>query len=1671
MIPEENRVFIKHPTGGGAAAQAGLDFQNRIAAWASALILAEQNATLAFDLPANVILKFVRCETEQPIDDIMLGTSDSGFIFIQAKHSVNLSTRNDSDLASTIKQFIRQFIANKTGRMERPWERPLNQENDRLVLAVGSRSSLSIREHLKTVLNRLRKQVTGQTIEDAAKNQDENQALIVVKNHILHIWDEEYKEQPTDDVVRKLLSLIWVITFDVDPGGSKETEAKNLLRTAVLRNPVEADTAWNVLIQACANFVRNQTGGDRNSLQKILLNAVIDLKAPPSYLNDIQKLRQYTTDTVEQLGDLSIISVGNSVIKINRGSTIALKSVIEKQSIVVVGEPGAGKSGALHDLARELQSGQADVIFIAVDRIEAQSIGTIRNEIGIFHNLDEIMENWPGLKPAFLVIDALDAARSETAIKTFRDLISKIIKLNNRWRIVASIRKFDLRYNKQLQDLFIGSPPTGYTDTEFKNIYHINIPRLDDGEIKQVKEQSSDLADLIYKANPALSELLRNPFNLRLMSQLIGLRIPIDELSIISKQNELLDRYWIERIIRTDSFGDAREAILKKISQTMVSKRSLKINRLELDIADSSTSLILNDLLSIQIVTEYQTTTDEIPDRYTLTFSHHVLYDYAISRLILRVPDEDFINILIRDKELFLSIRPSLVFHFKHVWLKNPSRQPFWELVLRIIYNAEIPEIGKLIGPSVVPELAKRINDFSPLFVLLEEDDVNKVCGVEKAFTHVIGALLSIPEKSYDSLVGDGSGPWAEFVEYLSENMKQSMAVIICPLIRTLCDRSQKFTESQCGLIGKAARRLLAFAWESTKHNNWIITIAIQAVCRTYSSNKKESGELIRRCIEKEHMKLHFAEELHCLVREIGSLAEMDITLVEDIYKAIFTFNETSEEKTQIGGSRIIAMTSTRKQDKEMLNFALADQFSRFLEIGPINAFRVLIVALSDYVNEEHHPSTESETFEFYGIPAQIRSDYSHIWDDGNTYYHDEPLKMLDEVEKYLISGAQKEGFISLLRDIIMVVASENSFAVLWKRLLQCGIKEPSIIGLELKSLAWTKAILECDDTTIAAGNFITAIYEFLSEKERGFIEKSIVTLTKDVPNNELKYREIERNRLLGCIPEQLIISQSVRLILDELKKNDSIPPNEPKFKMTSISGQPYGEEEYLADKGVPVEKEGNKSIRTIEQPIYEFSREFLNASPSMEAIQAIFPNIKQLHEVLSIANTNDVHQLQLDYAWGTLAEACARIASSKQLADNLDIAGFTKAVLLQAATNPDPIHEPKNDKHFDESPSWGSPAPRIDAARGLMLLACYPTCVDKKLKKTIISLSKDKVPAVRYQIDTHLVTLYNTAPAAMWDIIEDACENEQSKGVLNGLLSGTLYNIAGGNADRVSKLVGKIFSRIIDGPGADSVRQTCVIIFLKLYLWQDNDFCRNIITKMIENLGDYLKEIRSLVVHTRELLTLGLVNPSNSEQDAVRKRAFIIVEKSLGAALNKFNSIKESKFKAEIELSQDEEEEYKLLAQLIDTIGTDIYFASGAYDESLKKDEQNRKVLSADVKERFLLEADNLLNCLSRFGVFPSTTHYLLETFEAYIPVNPVEIFMRIGVLLTSSQEGGYQYESLAADLFVKIIERYFAEYSWVFREKKECQRTLFEILDIFVNAGWPSARRLTYRLEEIYR
>ena len=122
-------------TGGGAATQGGINFQNRVAASICVNILAERPA---LSIGPDGAAAYARFETPEPIDDILAGSAKGGHAFVQAKRTLSLSSAEDSELASVIDQFVRQYVSVGGAPDTRPWRsRPLNSSKDRLVLAIA----------------------------------------------------------------------------------------------------------------------------------------------------------------------------------------------------------------------------------------------------------------------------------------------------------------------------------------------------------------------------------------------------------------------------------------------------------------------------------------------------------------------------------------------------------------------------------------------------------------------------------------------------------------------------------------------------------------------------------------------------------------------------------------------------------------------------------------------------------------------------------------------------------------------------------------------------------------------------------------------------------------------------------------------------------------------------------------------------------------------------------------------------------------------------------------------------------------------------------------------------------------------------------------------------------------------------------------------------------------------------------------------------------------------------------------------------------------------------------------------------------------------------------------------------------------------------------------------
>jgi hypothetical protein len=811
---------------GGAGAGGGTEFQARVAAWLAVQILAERGAAQAFGLGSALTLERLRCETGEGVDDLLVETSDQGFAFIQAKRRLDLSGLAESPLASTLNQFVRQFVAERlpAPALGAPWHRALEAGGDRLVLTVGSRTPSTIRADLSAVARRAAGLAPGQPLAAAAVSDRERRALRVVMTHLQASWRSVLGVDATEEEMRRLLSLAHVQVLEVEADESEERAAKYLLRQVVLREPAQADAAWACLFKHCSGMITSRTGTDRVALQRLLISHGIEPQAAPSYRADVGRLRVHSSRMLSVLRDLSVMRVGGVEVKLERRCVAELRRAGEEGSLLVIGEPGAGKSGALHDLVASLGEAR-DVVVLVVDRHEAPTLHALNRELGLEHDLVEVLASWPGPEPAWLVVDALDAARAEPAARTLRDVFRGVSRQAARWRVVSSIRKFDLRHSPELREMFAGGAPCGLADPEFAATRHVEVRHLTAEELTQIGSQSPELQALVEAATPELRQLISVAFNLHLAAELLGQGVAVAALTPLRTQLELLDRYWQYRVIRHDGQGDAREAVSRRACARMIEVRRLRVARSE--IVDVASSAALHELLRAHVLTAWRPSAADAADSYVL---HHFLFDYAVARLILREEPAALVDRIAADPELVLMVRPSLALHYEYLWAVAPaSHERFWDLVLRMAREERVPEIGKLIGPAVAARHAARLAELEPLLRLVESVSECDLSPPERALRHIVGALVSGPTEG-SPLVGPEAGPWCELLERLSRTGGGALSYTVRPLLHEVCKSPAAMSPNQMSSAGRAARCLLEFAWRQAPRDTRLVLSGIELV-------------------------------------------------------------------------------------------------------------------------------------------------------------------------------------------------------------------------------------------------------------------------------------------------------------------------------------------------------------------------------------------------------------------------------------------------------------------------------------------------------------------------------------------------------------------------------------------------------------------------------------------------------------------------------------------------------------------------------------------------------------------------------------------------------------------------------------------------------------------------
>ncbi|HEX8360455.1 MAG TPA: hypothetical protein VF613_10120, partial [Longimicrobium sp.] len=1074
-----------------------------------AYMLAEQDAEPPFGLTSPI--SWIGCETAEEVDDILVRMESGHSGVVQAKRTITLDKQrirrgNLTPFASAVDQCVRYYLA---CRQASGGSAALDPVHDRIVLLVGAESPATVQQTLRRVVARLRSQPTGEPLFAPTLNAGEHDVLTTLLDRVRESWSIEEGQAPSDADVHEFLRFLYIESAGVEEGEEQEREAKRILRSSVLDDPNQAEQAWNILLTVASRLTTERASIGREELVRELVADHVQVRAPRSYRADIERLREHSAKMLERLGDYSYLQLGVARVQLDRPYAESLQFAAVAGSVLVVGEPGIGKSGVLYTAAKALAA-RRDVVVLAAQDPPFSTLGQLRSELRLDHDVAEVLENWPGLEPAFLFVDALDAARTDASSQALRRLMSDVVTGSSRWRVIASIREYDARYGRDWRRTFAGAPPPGplppLTGPAFQNLRHLVVGRLTEEELAQLSAKSPALYALVSTAPPALAGLFSNVFNLRLAAELLESGTEPEAIRAAGSQLQLLDLYWAERVLGGGEPHEshAREAVLKLAVQGMVQDRALRVDW-DRVAADPSASPALSDLLRAHVLTEWAPVPGASPDRSTFTFAHHVLFDYAVARVFFRIAPRRLAELLVSDPSLVLLARPSLVLHFHYLWHRGPeTREPFWENVLLLCGAAGIPEIGRLIGPGVAAELGDSFAALSPLTGAMKHRSADREAA-DNALGHLIRALIA---EEGAAGVPRAMDVWCRLAEALSGDLRSETAYPLQWLLSILTERFKAASPDQQVRLGVATRRLLEFAWGATAtRDRGLITYAIQHVSRTFSSDPVESARLLRRALEPGHLAAYGSEEMFWIADQVTTLLEHDADLVRDIYIAAFEHRETSDSTTSIGGI-VLQLTSTRRQDYELALYGLKEAFPKFLEQAPEPAVVALNAAVEAHFARERSRGRANEelTFDFQGCVARFLADHSGVWDRGGR--DDDALEMLGQFQSHLEDVAQKDGPEDELHLLIRAVTRECRLAAIWRRLLEVGSRHPVTVGLYLRELAWTPAILVSRDTSYAVGDFIRAILPHLLAEERIRVEEAVFAIPDQRPAEERDWAE-----------------------------------------------------------------------------------------------------------------------------------------------------------------------------------------------------------------------------------------------------------------------------------------------------------------------------------------------------------------------------------------------------------------------------------------------------------------------------------------------------------------------------------------------------------------------------------
>jgi hypothetical protein len=1173
------------------------------------------------------------------------------------------------------------------------------------------------------------------------------------------------------------------------------------------------------------------------------------------------------------------------------------------------------------------------VIVLAVDRLPVESAEGLQQQLGLAHPVLEVLENWPGNEPAFLFIDALDATRGGRSESIFRWLISEVLGMpRKRWRIVASIRSFDLRMGQQFAELFAGRPPdANYADKAFGAVEHVHIPTWETNELENLLARAEPIANAVRARGDRLFDLARTPFNTRLLADLLSGGLRPDAFSEISTQSQLLDLYWTHRVRK---HGLPAEVCLRQLVEKMVENRSLQAERLS---AAATNAVALENLLRESVL---MTVSGE---RY-IAFRHHILFDFAASRIYLDLLNAQHLaSVLSADRSLGLMLGPALIFALNELWSNsNARRDEFWRAILVCVGRPDIDSVVRSIAARVACELPANREDVKGLLVPIR-GTVEEAAQAKTALTHIIGSLsVRAEDKATIPLE-----PWSYFAGELGRVVEQ-VSWPLRTLLFLLIERSQ--TPDQRAQLGSASRELLRCALSSAEQ---LVSSAIGFVGDTYGSDPAASRKLLRSLFLPDRFEAHGDDDIPWLTRKLGAILAVDPEFVVEIYEKTFARGIADKNETSIGHSRILPLRSNRRQDFQMSYWNLKEFFPKFLRTNPRLATRAYVKSVHGYVLRDHPPreAHSKHTIDVSGKTCSLQEDWSCIWaSNPNEQHGDNAVQIAQQFSKWLRDAAPEDAIAAT-----EIIISENEMALVWARLFMVAAERSDLLGPILWPIATSYPFLWASDTRKDGIDFIAATYPRLPAKERTAFEVKALAYDFSAADEPEKARKYVLQPLFATIGSDQLLTQEAKvfaIVTDAARGHDYQNDRPVNLEVSSYAPEEFWWlREQKVDTAAPENAELLARAKSFKHDLQEQNR--TAAFPTVaKAVAKLTGFISELD-----AQT-DGHPLVKSYATGAAADGLEAIVSmfENELANDTQLADVLITLVARFATDPSPEVMPDIEEKFEKSASWGSPAPRVSAAHAAMVLARTGETAAHKLRPVIKQLLKDEHPAVRMSVATRINALWLSDREFMWQLVECVVSDESNGSVLSFFANSVLARLVHSDPERVEALTIKLSGRPCGEEARGNLREQIGSLIAILWVSHQRPRARAIIEAWLNRIVESDEELDHAIAMLRGAVILGY--ESRDDKDIQIRRRSI----DLANRVSEVTATNLAAFFAHPTKDTPEQTVATVSAKLLGNVLNQFYFSSGAFRHGGANDDEDGGLSSIEIQREFLKETAPIL-------------------------------------------------------------------------------------------------------------